>query len=108
MPLKKYNRVEIEKKWQEIWSNKHVFRWDPVKKRSENFVVDTPPPTISGSLHMGHICSYSHTDFIVRYKRMRGYNVFYPMGFDNNGLPTERLVEKMFFVFSIHFLLYYC
>ncbi len=60
----------------------------------QKFIIDTPPPTVSGQLHMGHVFSYSHADFIARYKRMRGYNVIYPIGFDDNGLPTERLVEK--------------
>ena len=58
------------------------------------YAVDTPPPTVSGSLHLGHVYSYSHADFMARFFRMNGYNVFYPMGFDDNGLPTERLVEK--------------
>lgn len=61
---------------------------------SKTFCIDTPPPTVSGELHMGHIYSYTHTDFIARYKRMKGFDVVYPIGFDDNGLPTERLVEK--------------
>ena len=56
--------------------------------------IDTPPPTVSGDLHLGHCYSYSQTDFLARYWRMRGYNVYYPMGWDDNGLPTERLVEQ--------------
>ena len=86
---------EIEKKWQEYWAKHDIYKWDETKDRSCNFVIDTPPPTVSGMLHMGHIFSYTQTDFIARYKRMRGMNVFYPMGFDDNGLPTERLVEKV-------------
>ena len=58
------------------------------------YSIDTPPATVSGKLHLGHTFSYSHPDFIARFWRMRGYNVFYPMGYDDNGLPTERLVEK--------------
>ena len=69
--------------------NKHTQGW------RQNFVIDTPPPTVSGVLHMGHIFSYTQADFIARYQRMSGRNVFYPMGFDDNGLPTERLVEKI-------------
>ncbi len=90
---KKFDDKSTEKKWQEIWLSNGVYNWDSNSKK-ESYVIDTPPPTISGSLHMGHIFSYTQTDFIARYKRMRGLNVFYPMGFDDNGLPTERLVEK--------------
>src|ERR1041384_4159364 len=73
-------------------------RWDPERWREDTFVVDTPPPTVSGSLHVGHVFSYSQTDVIVRYQRMRGRNVFYPMGWDDNGLPTERRVQNFFHV----------
>ena len=59
------------------------------------FSMDTPPPTVSGFLHLGHVYSYSHADFIARFRRMNGDNVYYPMGFDDNGLPTERLVERL-------------
>jgi len=58
------------------------------------YSIDTPPPTVSGHLHLGHVYSYSHPDFVARFWRMNGYNVYYPMGYDDNGLPTERLVEK--------------
>jgi valyl-tRNA synthetase len=91
----KYNHREIEAKWSQIWEKEELFRWHATKSRDDSFVIDTPPPTVSGSLHMGHIFSYTQTDFIARYKRMRGKSVFYPMGFDDNGLPTERLVEKV-------------
>src|SRR5690606_11490458 len=60
--------------------------------------VDTPPPTVSGSLHVGHVFSYTHTDIIVRHQRMLGKNIFYPMGWDDNGLPTERRVQNYFHV----------
>ena len=73
-------------------------RWDPSRPRDETFVVDTPPPTVSGSLHVGHVFSYTQTDVIARYQRMRGRNVFYPMGWDDNGLPTERRVQNYFHV----------
>lgn len=85
----------IEKKWQEYWSDHSLYMWDKSKSRDENFSIDTPPPTVSGELHMGHIFSYAQTDFIARFHRMFGKNVFYPIGFDNNGLPTERLVERV-------------
>src|SRR5690554_2004476 len=59
------------------------------------YSIDTPPPTVSGNLHLGHVFSYSHTDFLARFWRMNGHDVYYPMGFDDNGLPTERLVERL-------------
>ena len=91
---KHYNFKESEIKWQQAWESEKVYEWDKNTSREDTFVVDTPPPTVSGQLHMGHIFSYTQADFVVRYKRMRGLNIFYPMGFDDNGLPTERLVEK--------------
>jgi valyl-tRNA synthetase len=87
---------EIETRWARFWEEAGVYRYDPARRREETFVVDTPPPTVSGSLHIGHVCSYTHTDIMVRYKRMRGYNIFYPMGWDDNGLPTERRVQNVF------------
>jgi valyl-tRNA synthetase len=91
---KKYNASEIEAKWQKYWAENNIYKWDESASREDNFVIDTPPPTVSGHLHIGHIFSYTHTDYVARYQRMKGKNVFYPMGFDDNGLPTERLVEK--------------
>jgi valyl-tRNA synthetase len=91
---KKYNFAETETKWQQHWQKNNIFAWNEDEQRENNYVIDTPPPTVSGSLHMGHVFSYCQADFIARYKRMRGYNVFYPIGFDDNGLPSERLVEK--------------
>ncbi|MEY3106384.1 MAG: valyl-tRNA synthetase, partial [Pseudomonadota bacterium] len=90
----KYQAAITEKKWQDYWEEHKTYAWDPHLEREENFVIDTPPPTISGHLHMGHVFSYTQTDFVARFFRMTGKNVFYPMGFDDNGLPTERLVEK--------------
>lgn len=90
----KYKFSDSEKKWQEFWQKESIYKWNEDEARSNTFVVDTPPPTVSGQLHIGHVYSYTHTDFIVRYKRMKGMNIFYPMGFDDNGLPTERLIEK--------------
>jgi valyl-tRNA synthetase len=87
---------EIEERWRAFWLDGDVYRYDASRGREETFVVDTPPPTVSGSLHIGHACSYTHTDVMVRYKRMRGFNIFYPMGWDDNGLPTERRVQNVF------------
>ena len=90
----RYDPHAEEKRWQDFWEKEHVYSFD--KKSSKPiYSVDTPPPTVSGKMHIGHSFSYSQQDFIVRYKRMAGFNVFYPFGIDNNGVPTERLVEKM-------------
>lgn len=90
----KFNFIEVEKKLQEYWQDSRIYFWQSLENKENSYIIDTPPPTVSGNLHIGHIFSYNHTDFIARYKRMSGMNVFYPMGFDDNGLPTERLVEK--------------
>ena len=95
MLAEKYNHKEIEKKWQEYWRDRSVYKWRNDLPREQTFVIDTPPPTVSGLLHMGHVFSYTQADFVARFWRMRGKDVFYPMGFDDNGLPTERLVEKV-------------
>jgi valyl-tRNA synthetase len=91
----KLNISEIEAKWQKIWNESDIYKWDSTKSREEIFSIDTPPPTVSGELHMGHVFSYTQADFIARFQRMIGKSVFYPIGFDDNGLPTERLVEKV-------------
>ncbi len=93
---KKYEPAEMEAHWQASWEAKRLYAWDPSRGRDETFVVDTPPPTVSGSLHVGHLFSYSHQDFIVRYQRMTGKNIFFPIGWDDNGLPTERRVQNMY------------
>lgn len=90
---KRYDPKQSEIHLIEEWQSNGVYHFSPENDR-EVFSIDTPPPTVSGSLHLGHVYSYSQTDFIARFWRMRGKNVFYPMGFDDNGLPTERLVEK--------------
>jgi valyl-tRNA synthetase len=90
----RYNTQETEQKQQKFWAEKQVYKWQNDLPKDQTFVIDTPPPTVSGFLHMGHIFSYTQADFVARYKRMKGLDVFYPMGFDDNGLPTERLVEK--------------
>jgi valyl-tRNA synthetase len=90
---KRYEPATIEPALRDQWEAMGVYHFAPVDERPV-YSIDTPPPTVSGHLHLGHTYSYSHTDFLARFWRMRGYNVFYPMGFDDNGLPTERLVEK--------------
>jgi valyl-tRNA synthetase len=85
--------VEIETKWKKFWEKERIYAFHP-KSKKKIYSVDTPPPTVSGEMHIGHACSYSQQDFIVRYMRMKGFNIFYPFGTDDNGLPTERLVEK--------------
>lgn len=89
----KYDFRQVEKKIQSFWEDNDIYSFDP-ESHSEIYSIDTPPPTVSGSLHIGHIFSYTQAEMIARFKRMQGYNVFYPFGFDDNGLPTERLVEK--------------
>lgn len=86
-------KIENESKIQEYWKEKKIFEFKENKDK-EIYSVDTPPPTVSGKLHVGHIFSYTQAEIIVRYKRIMGFNVYYPFGFDDNGLPTERLVEK--------------
>jgi valyl-tRNA synthetase len=95
---KHFKAQECEQHWHRIWEAKGIYHYEPSRPREETFVVDTPPPTVSGALHIGHVFSYTHTDIIVRYKRMRGFNIFYPMGWDDNGLPTERRVQNYFHV----------
>jgi len=90
---KRYDSKEAEPRWQKFWGDEGVYRFDP-ESEAEVYSIDTPPPTVSGKMHLGHAFSYSQQDFLVRYKRMRGFNIFYPFGTDDNGIPTERLVEK--------------
>ena len=87
----------LETKWSSIWQQQATFRFDREGAgRADVFSIDTPPPTVSGALHVGHVFSYTHTDTIARFQRMRGKRVFYPMGWDDNGLPTERRVQNYF------------
>lgn len=92
----KYNREDSENRVKNFWEQEGVFKFNPQNEKPL-YIVDTPPPYVSADhLHSGHIMSYAQAEFIVRYKRMKGFNVFYPMGFDDNGLPTERFVEKKY------------
>ena len=86
----------IEATWSSNWEEAGTYRFDRSKTREQVYSIDTPPPTVSGSLHVGHVFSYTHTDCMARYKRMRGFEVFYPMGWDDNGLPTERRVQNYY------------
>jgi valyl-tRNA synthetase len=86
----------LEEKWSAQWEREGVYSFDRSAPRERVFSIDTPPPTVSGSLHVGHVFSYTHTDAVARYRRMRGMEVFYPMGWDDNGLPTERRVQNHF------------
>ena len=98
---KNYNHKEAEQQAQEKWSQEGTY----LAKNNPGplYSIDTPPPTVSGALHIGHIFSYTQTDIIARYKRMNGLSVFYPFGFDDNGLPTERFVEKKRDVSAHHY-----
>ncbi|MYJ32194.1 MAG: valine--tRNA ligase, partial [Acidimicrobiia bacterium] len=86
----------LEAKWDKIWEANGTYRFDRTATRDQVYSIDTPPPTVSGSLHVGHIFSYTHTDTLARYQRMQGKQVYYPMGWDDNGLPTERRVQNYF------------
>ena len=86
----------IESRWSTAWDAEAVYTFDRARPRAEVFAIDTPPPTVSGSLHMGHVFSYTHTDTLARFWRMSGKAVFYPMGWDDNGLPTERRVQNYY------------
>src|SRR6476619_7095775 len=97
MPLPVRPALEgLESKWIAAWEASGVYRFDRTHRRDEIFSIDTPPPTVSGSLHVGHVYSYTHTDLVARFQRMRGKAVFYPIGWDDNGLPTERRVQNYF------------
>ncbi len=91
---KHYNFKEEELKWEKYWEDKEIFKFDP-DSDAEIYSIDTPPPTVSGKMHIGHAFSYAQQDFIVRFQRMLGKNIFYPFGTDNNGVATERLIEQM-------------
>ncbi len=86
----------LEETWSQRWKADDTYAFDRTQPRSNVFSIDTPPPTVSGSLHVGHVFSYTHTDLIARYQRMQGKSVFYPMGWDDNGLPTERRVQNYY------------
>jgi valyl-tRNA synthetase len=86
----------LEATWTERWKAQDTYAFDRSQPRENVYSIDTPPPTVSGSLHVGHVFSYTHTDLIARFQRMRGKSVFYPMGWDDNGLPTERRVQNYY------------
>lgn len=84
----RFDHKEAEPRLAKFWEEYGIYKFDG-KSKKEIYSIDTPPPTMSGLIHIGHIFSYSQADFVARYKRMRGYSVFYPFGFDNNGLPRS-------------------
>lgn len=86
----------VEARWDEAWTAQDLYAFDRTATREQVYSIDTPPPTVSGSLHVGHVFSYTHTDVVARFQRMRGREVFYPMGWDDNGLPTERRVQNYY------------
>lgn len=90
----------LEAKWDGVWAEQGTYLFDRLRAselgRDGVYSIDTPPPTASGSLHIGHVFSYTHTDVKARYERMRGKSVFYPIGWDDNGLPTERRVQNFY------------
>lgn len=86
----------LEAMWSQRWKDDDTYRFDRTQPRDNVYSIDTPPPTVSGSLHVGHVFSYTHTDLVARYQRMQGKSVFYPMGWDDNGLPTERRVQNYY------------
>ena len=91
---KRFDPKESEPRWQKYWEDEGIFRFDHDDTARPIYSVDTPPPTVSGAIHMGHVFTYVQAEAVTRFWRQRGYNVFYPFGFDDNGLPTERFVEK--------------
>ena len=97
MPVPEKPALEgLEEKWMSRWDTDGTYRFDRRAVREAVYSIDTPPPTVSGSLHVGHVFSYTHTDLVARFERMRGKAVFYPMGWDDNGLPTERRVQNYY------------
>ena len=92
---KNYNHLEVEKRIVSNWEDNKIYYGINLDNK-KLFSIDTPPPTASGYLHIGHVFSYSHQDIIARFKRMNGFEIFYPMGWDDNGLPTERRVQDYF------------
>ena len=91
---KRYDFRSIEPKWQKWWEEQRIYAFDRSDRRRPTYSIDTPPPYPSGELHVGNALNFSYIDFVARYKRMRGYNVLFPVGWDCHGLPTEVRVEK--------------
>lgn len=89
-----YSIHDRESHRQQFWIDNNTYKFDPTDTSRPLYTIDTPPPTVSGTLHIGHIFSYTQAEIIARYKRMTGHNVYYPVGYDDNGIPTEILVQK--------------
>ena len=93
MAKNKFNFKEVEEKWKKFWKENGIYKFNPDSDK-KIYSIDTPPPYISGRMHIGHAFSYSQQDFIIRYMRMKGYNIFYPFGTDDNGLYKEKKIKK--------------
>ena len=90
---KRYDFAANEKKWQEYWADNDIYKYDS-DSAERVYSIDTPPPTVNGKIHVGHLSSYTHIEIVARHHRMKGEAVYFPFGYDDNGLPTERYVEK--------------
>ena len=91
-----YDHLEVEQRLRTSWDRLKLYEFDPNSGKPV-YSIDTPPPYVSAAhLHVGHAMSYAQAEFVIRYRRMRGYSIYYPMGFDDNGLPTERYVERTY------------
>ncbi|MEM2795040.1 MAG: class I tRNA ligase family protein, partial [Thermofilaceae archaeon] len=91
---KRYDFKEVEARWQKFWEERRIYAFDRNDRSKPVYSIDTPPPYPSGELHVGNALNFAYIDFAARFKRMRGYNVFFPMGWDCHGLPTEVRVER--------------
>ena len=91
----RYDPKEAEPKWQKFWEDNNIYTFDVNNTEKPIYSIDTPPPTVSGKMHMGHAFGNSQQDFIARFRRMQGYNVLQPFGTDDNGLPTQTLIQKL-------------
>ncbi len=96
IPLTDRLDFKNEQKWQKLWAERSLYAYDEKNMSKPVYSIDTPPPFTSGDLHMGHVLSYAYFDFVARYKRMTGFNVYYPQGWDCQGFPTETKVEQKY------------
>ncbi|KKL89245.1 hypothetical protein LCGC14_1916640, partial [marine sediment metagenome] len=92
---RRFKFKDIQKKWTKFWQDEKIYSFD-INRKDQMFSIDTPPPFVSGELHMGHILNHSWIDFVARYNKLKGKNVYFPQGFDCHGLPVELAVEKKY------------